>query len=210
MAHGSPHDLRVLLGLRLVGVVETDDLAALTGLTDVEAVRALEAAVDQGEVVRVDGRGGSGWLLTDEAEPEVRRRAQADVEQADARQVVAACTDTFLGVDDRVLEVARHWSWLDGGPRPNDHSDERYDHQVVQSLVDVHHDAAEVCAALGAVMDRFEPYGEHLHAALTHLLEGRGDWFEGDQVRSYVRVCGWLREDLLVSTGRWPDGVRGR
>jgi hypothetical protein len=210
MPHESPLRLRVLIGLRVAGLVETDDLADLTGLSDVQAVRALEAARAEHEVVRMEGSRTSGWQLTDEAEPDVRRQAQADVQDAGATAVLAAATETFVGLDDQVLEVVRHWSWKDGGPRPNDHADEQYDHKVVQSLVDVHHDVAEVCATVSAAVDRFEPYGVHLHAAVEHVLAGRSDWIEGDQVRSYARVAGWLRDDLLISTGRWPDGVRGR
>jgi hypothetical protein len=210
MPHESPLDLRVLLGIRVAGMVETDDLAELTGLTDVQAMRALEVALEHDDVVRVEGRHASGWQLTDEAQAAVRRRAEDDLEQSGAHDVVEALTDRHLELDDQVLDVVRHWQYQDGGVKPNRHDDERYDHKVVQSLVDVHNEVAEVCAGLAQALDRYEPYGLHLHQAVEHLLAGRADWFDGDQVRSYARVSGWLRDDLLVTTGRWPEGVRGR
>ena len=210
MPHESPPDLRVLLGLRVAGLVETDDLAELTGLSDVDAMRALEGALEHHQVVRVERGVTSGWQLADEAEAELRSRARADLDASGARAQVDRLAERHVGLDDQVLEVVRHWSWVDGGPTPNGHADERYDHKVVQSLIDVHQDVAELCAELSGLLSRYEPYGRHLHGAVEHVVAGRADWFDGDRVRSYARVSGWLRDDLLVSTGRWPQGVRGR
>jgi predicted ArsR family transcriptional regulator len=210
MPHESPADLRVLVGLRVAGQVETDDLAELTGLDDVQAMRALEQALERDEVVRVEGRTASGWQLTDEAQAEVRRRVVDDLDASGARGAVEAAADSYAVLDDRVLEVVRTWSWLDGGPRPNDHHDEQYDHKVVQSLIDVHNEVAELVAGLTEHLGRYEPYGRHLHGAVEHVVAGRADWIDGDNVRSYSRVAGWLRDDLLLTTGRWPAGIRGR
>lgn len=218
MAHDSPTDLRVLVALRVAGVVETDDLADVAGLSDVEVMRALEARLAAGEVERVAHGATSGWRLHPswrEGGPDgtgmalvVHRLAEADLDASGQRAAVEAALDRFLPLDDELVPLARRWDWKHGGVRPNDHGDEAYDHEQVQALVDLHHEVAAACAELSSALSRYEPYGVRLHTALEHLLAGRGDWFTGEQVSSYDLVSAQLRADLLLTTGRWPHGLR--
>ena len=200
MAHPTPSDLRVLHALRVKGFAETDLVADLVALPDPEVVGHLEAFQAEGLVQRRDGR-LSGWSLTAEGRAEAARRIQDDLAASGQRPAVDGGYQAFLAVNGQLLEVCTSWQMKDGGMQPNDHTDEGYDHKVVQALVDVHGDAAPICASLGDALERFSPYGVRLHAALERVLAGEGDWFTGPLIDSYHTVWFQLHEDLLVSLG---------
>jgi hypothetical protein len=200
MAYSTPSDLRVLHALRVKGFAETDLVADLAGLPDPEVVGHLETFQAEGLVQRRDGR-LSGWSLTSDGRAEAAQRIQDDLGVSGQQAVVDVGYQAFLAVNRRLLEVCSAWQVKDGGMQPNDHTDESYDHKVVQALVDVHGDAAPICASLGGALERFSPYGVRLHAALERVLAGEGDWFTAPLIDSYHTVWFQLHEDLLVSLG---------
>lgn len=200
MAHETPADLLVLHGLRVKGFAETDVVSALVGLPDAEVVAHLEHAAADGLVQRRDGR-LSGWSLTAEGRAAEAARLAEDLDASGARPRVEAGYRAFLAVNPRLLEVCTRWQMTDGGPTPNDHTDEAYDKAVVGELVDVHAEAAPVCADLGDALARLAAYGDRLHAALQRVLAGEGDWFTAPLIDSYHTVWFQLHEDLLATLG---------
>ena len=200
MAHLTPPDLCVLHGLRVKGFAETDVLAELVALPDPEVVGHLERFGAEGLVQRRDGR-LSGWSLTAEGRTVAEQRVGADLDGAGVRDQVASTYRDFLALNGDLLAVCTAWQMKDGGSVPNDHTDEHYDHKVVQQLVDLHNEVEPVAQQLGVLLARCGRYTGRLHGALAKVLEGQGDFFAGPLVDSYHTVWFQLHEDLLATLG---------
>jgi hypothetical protein len=58
-----------------------------------------------------------------------------------------------------------------------------------------------VCAALAAVLERFDGYGERFATALDRVRGGDLDWFTKPMIDSYHTVWFELHENLLATLG---------
>lgn len=197
-AAASDPDFLVLHALRLKGFAETPVVAARAGLSEDEAARHLEKAAAAGCVTRRDGR-ISGWALTTDGRAKHVELIAAELAASGARPHVEAAYQEFLGINQELLAVCTDWQ-LRNGAR-NDHTDERYDANVVERLVGVDAAVQPTCANLAAVFQRFCDYGPRLAAALRNVEAGEHDWFAKPMIHSYHTVWFELHEDLLSTLG---------
>lgn len=191
----------VLHALRCLGSVPAGRIADAVALPerDVES-ELIDLAVD-GFVSYTPGV-FAGWLLTDQGRTEVARRAVRELADSGARGAVERCYDDFLALNPELLQTCTAWQVRhDLGSQLNDHSDDRYDDQVLRRLVALDEQGQRVCRDLAAVLTRFAPYGYRLAAALHRALAGDTAAVT-DRTDSYHSVWFQLHEDLLVTLDR--------
>lgn len=108
--------------------------------------------------------------------------------------------DLFGPLNTELIRLCSHWQVRPGGV-PNDHSDPRYDWNVIDRLRGLDERAAPLVRRLGNTVTRFGGYRPGLRAALQRLDEGEHEWFTSPRLDSYHTVWMRLHEDLLLALG---------
>lgn len=206
MAIVSPHrsdaQLLVLHGLRLKGIAEAHVLAERVGL-DEPTVRQHLAEFEVSEQVRRrDGR-LSGWSLTPAGRAENERMLRAELDDVDGRAVVSEQYERFRSLNVDFLGLCTLWQLRDveGNQVLNDHSDPRYDREIVESLESMHAEAVPICDELRRLLQRFDRYRDRFGSALGRVRAGETDWFTKPILDSYHTVWFELHEDFLATLG---------
>jgi hypothetical protein len=192
-------ELLALLGLRLHGFASADAVAEVVRVEVALVEEVLHRGRDLGWVRHREGR-MTGWSLTPQGRSEGERRLAAQLEARGCRPVVEACYARFRTLNVEVLAACTDWQ-LRAPTTVNDHLDAAYDAAVVDRLARLHVRAQQVCDDLGAALERFEPYGHRLHAALARVRAGDREWFTGVRIPSYHAVWFELHENLLATLG---------
>ena len=197
----------VVHALKVKGLASAEDLAEITGRTDLAPV--LDELTAEGLVKLRTGRVG-GYALTKEgrgAHPQLVAAAVTDGEKAG----LGAAYEAFLPVNGRFKEVCTRWQMRPGpdGAQPNDHSDAAYDAAVVEELGAVHEDAVRALAPAAEASPRFARYTERFTAALERVRGGDQAAFARPMSHSYHDVWMELHEDLLLTLGRERDAADG-
>ena len=109
--------------------------------------------------------------------------------------------ERFLPLNAEFLRLCHDWQ-VRPGELPNDHSDARYDWEVLDRLHAFDERAAVVVRRIGRDVPRFEPYPGRLRAALRRVDEGEHEWFTSPRIDSYHTVWMHVHEDLLLALGR--------
>lgn len=198
MAAASDPGFLVLHALRLKGFADTSVVAALTRLTEDEAIDYLEKADSAGEATRREGR-ISGWALTQEGRAKHGDQIAAELDDTAARAAVTDAYRRFKEINHELLTVCTDWQ-LRGGVL-NDHGDPDYDASVIERLADVDAAVRPICDDLADALVRFESYGPRFSSALERVQAGEHEWFAKPMIDSYHTVWFELHEDLLVTLG---------
>jgi len=201
MSHPSAERLLTLHGLRLSGLAPADRLAGRYALAPEVVDGLLADAGDQG-LVRHRDRPLTGWILTPEGRRADARLLADELRSAGVRPVVEAAYLDIRRLSTAMLGIRLDWETRDPAAYGrNDHTDAAYDASVIARLVELHSDAAPVCARLAAALDRFGPYGPRFEAALTRVQANEVDWLTHPLIDSYHTVWFELHEDLLSTLG---------
>lgn len=195
----------IVHALRVKGLATAEDLAAVTGRTDLEPV--LAELVDAGLLRLRSGR-VSGYALTKEgreAHPALLGAAVTDGERAGATKAY----DAFLPVNGRFKQVCTRWQVRDGGSQPNDHTDAEYDARVVGELAEVHAEVVEALAPAVEASERFARYPVRFASALERVRGGEVAAFARPMSASYHDVWMELHEDLMLTLGRKRSSADG-
>lgn len=154
--------------------------------------------VDAGWATSANGR----VAITPAGRTEAETRARATGAAAD---VAETAYRAFLPLNARLLKVCHDWQLQRGGV-PNDHTDEAYDHKVIDRLHQVHGAARRLLLEpLAASLPRFGAYEAQFVAALTKLDAGDRTWFASPVCASYHTVWMHFHEDLLLASGHSRD-----
>lgn len=193
-------ELQALHGLAVKNAGTAASVAALLGREPEEVGAALQGQVEAGRVLSARGTfmvtpSGRTWL--DEQYPEVFSAYREDADVAEA-------AERFERVNRDLLSLLTDWQSMPaGGERvPNDHSDQAYDHAIIDRLGDLHERAAKLVDRLARPEPRLAVYGQRLEAAYDKVLAGQPDFVSGVRVDSYHIVWHELHEDLLRMLGR--------
>lgn len=194
----------VLHGLRCLGAVPASRIAEAVRLPLAEVESEL---IDLGVAGLVGYTPGSfaGWTLTDDGRQTLADRLVRELDTTGARPAVEDAHRVFGDLNPEVLEACTAWQLRSDQPdRLNDHTDDAYDARVLRRLSALDRRGQALCADLAAVLARFEPYGDRLHAALERARSGDTAAVT-DRTDSYHAVWFQLHEDLLVTLGipRW-------
>jgi hypothetical protein len=139
---------------------------------------------------------GQAWL--EERYPEAYEAFRANPEATDAY-------GRFESLNREVLALFTDWQMVPaaGGERvPNDHSDEEYDHKVIDRLGALHERAERTIDRFAALDGRLATYSRRLDDAYDKVLAGELDFVSGARIDSYHTVWFELHEDLLRMLGR--------
>jgi hypothetical protein len=120
---------------------------------------------------------------------------------SDEQQAAQRGYERFLPLNREFLRLCHDWQ-VRPGEVPNDHSDARYDWEILDRLHAFDERAAVVVRRIGRDVPRFEPYQPRLRAALARVGEGEHEWFTSPRIDSYHTVWMHVHEDLLLALGR--------
>jgi hypothetical protein len=202
MPFASESDSLVLLGLRLRGFAEADELSDRLGMALDDVAKFLDVFERDGLVRHRPGAMG-GWTLTVEGRAEGERRAAAELEASGARSLVEDAYRTFRAQNPGLLQLCTDWQLRGSSDEnaPNDHRDEAYDADVIARLVSTDAVVQPVCRQLAGALERFAGYGDRFAQALERVRKGEKDWFTKPTIDSYHTVWFELHENLLATLG---------
>ena len=194
-------ELLALHGLAVKKAGGPAAVADVLGRDESEVAPALDAAVANGRAIGARGTfmvtpAGRSWL--DERYPEEYAEFRANPE-------ATAAYERFERVNRELLKLMTDWQMVPsaGGQRvPNDHSDEHYDHGIVDRLGALHERAEKVLGRFSELDPRLSVYTKRLDDAYDKVLSGQHEWVSGAKIDSYHTVWFELHEDLLRMLGR--------
>jgi hypothetical protein len=207
VGHPSDHRFLVLHGLRLKGFGEPPAIGAAVGLDAGTVEERLPELAEEELVVRRDGR-LAGWSLTREGRSRQQQLAAEELVETGTAWGVRAAYVRFLDVNGDLLAVCTDWQ-VRGGTL-NDHSDARYDGEVIDRLRAVASTVQPIVADLTDLLDRYGPYGPRFSGALERVAAGDQDYITKPIIDSFHTIWFELHEDLLTSLGieRSQEGAR--
>jgi len=194
-------ELLALHGLAVKKAGGPAAVAAILGRDEAEIAPALDGAVESGRAIGAKGTymltpAGRAWL--DDRYPEAFAEFRADPE-------ASAAYERFERVNRELLALFTDWQMVPsaGGERvPNDHSDERYDHGIIDRLGAQHERAEKILDRFAGLEQRLAIYRTRLDDAYDRVLAGEHDYVSAPRIDSYHTVWFELHEDLLRMLGR--------
>lgn len=204
MALVSAPELLVLHGLRILGMADTGRIAARFHLAGDHVEELLLDYQANGWVRRVGFADVSGWTLSDAGGEEGSRLVAAELNEAGAGGTVAAAHASFVQLNARFLEVITKWQIRPTLGQPmaaNDHTDWRWDTDVLKSLAGLTQRLQPIGDELAAALSRFAGYPERLAAALSRVDRGERRWVDAPKIDSCHTVWFELHEDLIATLG---------
>jgi hypothetical protein len=204
VVHVSSSELLVLHAVRVKGMADVATVAerfALDGGLVMDLLLDYEAF---GWVTRVRFADLDGWALTATGRMENERRLADELDRTATRSEVIAAHEAFIVLNSHFLAAVTKWQIR---PTPtdalaaNDHSDTRWDQQVLDDLHDLARGLRPVGAQLTATLERFAGYPERYAAALDRADRAERAWVTQPKIDSCHTVWMELHEDLLATLG---------
>jgi hypothetical protein len=199
----TPADL-ALHGVRVLGFPTASRLAGRYGL-DVGVVQELLLDHEaRGWVRQLSFAGTSGWSLTDDGSRENEVRLAAELDKASARDVAADIHQRFLPLNERLGRACTNWQIRPDRGDPmafNDHTDPRWDDQVLRNLTSLADAFGQLCDQLTDRLTRFDGYAHRYAAAVRRAQGGQHAWIDAPDRDSCHTVWVQFHEDLLATLG---------
>lgn len=198
--HNDQFTFDVLHSLRVKGLSSDEVLSALSGVSAEGLPAILDPLVEQGLVVRREGR-MAGSMLTPVGKTEHLRLLAQDPATVGAADALTVFYERFLPINSDFKKVCQRWQMRSEGT-PNDHSDPGYDAQVVDQLAQTDEQLRASLRELADTLPRFGRYLPRLSAALGRVRAGDNASFARPMYDSYHDIWMELHQDLILSTGR--------
>jgi hypothetical protein len=194
----------VLHAVRIKGMATAAEIARRFPVHPAEAEELLLDHEASGHVRRVEFTDLRGWSLTERGRTEDERLLAGELEEASAHAVVDEAHSAFVPLNSRFLETITRWqirptSW--DAMAANDHSDWRWDEQVLGSLAGLSRRLRPVEERLTGSLARFGGYTDRFAAALARVDRGERKWVDEPRIDSCHTVWFELHEDLLATLG---------
>ena len=193
-------ELLALHGLAVKKAGRAAAVADILGRDESEVESALDVAVSNGHAISAKGTfmvtpTGRSWLVEQYPVAYADLRANPDATDAYER---------FERVNRELLRLFTEWQMMPAGNEriPNDHSDEAYDHAIIDRLGALHERGLKSLERFAALDARLGEYIRRLESAYDRVLAGDIDFVSGVKVDSYHTVWFELHEDLLRMLGR--------
>ena len=204
MAFVSSADLLVLHGVRIKGMADTNAVSRRYSLDADTVDELLLDHESRGWVRRVGFADVSGWALTEPGREQDNRSLAVELAQAGVRDSVAQAHAAFVELNSRFLTAITNWQIrpIPGDPLAvNDHSDWRWDENVLKSLAGLSRSMRPIGDQLADDLSRFGGYPDRFGAALERVDRGQRNWVDGSRIDSCHTVWFELHEDLLSTLG---------
>lgn len=183
-----PTDLDLLQVLRIKGVAGEATVAeSLCAAPDVVAARLRE--LTEATLVKEAHGPVAGWMLTPGGLDVHAERARAL--RAAAGGDVELGYETFLELNAAVKEVTSEWQERGGDPE-----------DVLETLDELHEQAAEGLAIAAREVPRFGVYADRLAYALQRARAGDERFIDDPLLPSFHTVWFECHEDFLLTLGR--------
>lgn len=193
-------ELLALHGLAVKKAGSAAAVAEILGRPEEEIATALDAAAAGGRVLAAKEMfmatpAGRAWL--DEQYPVAFAELRANPE-------ATAAYERFERINSSLLSLFTDWQMVPAGNErvPNDHSDPKYDHDIIDKLGALHERAHRPLQQFAELVPRLAEYLRRLEAAYDKALAGEHEWVSGARIDSYHTVWFELHEDLLRMLGR--------
>ena len=200
----SSADDLVLHGPRVLGFASPSRVATRFGLdADFVAERLLDYEA-RGWVRHSAFDSSSGWSLTDSGRTENERRLRLELDEARARDRVAAAHATFVPLNRRLSTACTNWQIRPTRTDPmelNDHTDWAWDETVLKTLAHLGGALSQLCDTLTQCLQRFDGYADRFSSALANVDAGQRRWVDSPEVDSCHTVWVQFHEDLLATLG---------
>lgn len=194
----------VLHGVRVLGFPTAERVA---GRYDLDLSLTTEMLLDyeaQGWTRHLSFGDFAGWSLTEAGKTENETRLAAELDRADARDVVDGLHSEFLPLNERLGVACTDWQLR---PLPsdsmaiNDHTDLKWDTRVLHELTELGAAFGDLCELISRHLTRFSGYADRYSAALTLAQSGDTRWIDGPDRDSCHLVWIQFHEDLLATLG---------
>ncbi len=204
MAYESTVADLVLHGVRILGFPTAARVAGRYGLDLSLTTETLLDYEAQGLTRHLSFGDFAGWSLTEAGKTEDEARLAAELDRADARDVVNDLHAGFLPFNERLGVACTDWQLrpLPSDPMAvNDHTDQKWDARVLRELTEVGAAFADLCELLSRHLSRFDGYAGLYSAALARARSGDTRWIDGPDRDSCHLVWIQFHEDLLATLG---------
>jgi hypothetical protein len=195
MGHPSTPQFQTFHALRIKGFADVGTLSDMSALASIEVEVHLGDLSGNGFAVFRETR--ELWQLTPEGRVAHVEHLEVDLEGIDPVEVLGDPYATFLDHNTEFKALCGDWQLREG--EPNDHSDPKYDADVIERLDDLHGRADPIVAEIGELLDRYRPYSNRLGSVLVRVQGGESNMFTGVMCGSYHDVWMELHEDLILS-----------
>lgn len=182
--------------LRIKGFSKSDTLAEIVAL-DVDVVEKHLQDL-QAEEMAMFREARSLWQLTPTgraAHPEVLAKDIAGLDLDSLKPHY----HNFLEINDTFKHLCGDWQLRDGAP--NDHSDAKYDKEIIQRLMKLHSNAEPIVSTMATIVPRLSPYVPRLDSTCKMVVGGANNMFTGVMCGSFHDVWMELHEDLILTQG---------
>ncbi len=199
-------DIRILQAIRLKGRVGPRDLIDPLGVDISQVENLLRPLTRDGLVEEVAGR----VRLTTSGR--IRRASLLTAErEAIDQAVLTEARHEFDAYNATFKQLVSDWQLIDG-ERPNDHTDDEYDHRITQRLRGLHDPFLELVVRLGVIAALLSEYPRRFTAAFDKFAAGERPWLSAPMIDSYHTVWFELHENLLELAGlsRAGEAAAGR
>jgi len=205
MTRQSPVELLTVHAVRLLGVAQSEAVAARFGLdreTTDELLLDFESVgwVKQGRFTQ-----SGGWSLTDAGRRINEKMLGDELTATGARDVVESAHAAFEPLNARFQQTVTRWQVRPTQADPlarNDHTDFRWDDRVIDDLGSLVLRVVPVCDRLREALARFDGYSNRLESAHALARDGEVRWIDEVGLDSCHAIWFELHEDLLATTGR--------
>jgi hypothetical protein len=182
--------------LRIKGFSKSDTLSEIVAL-DVDVVEKHLQDL-QAEEMAMFREARSLWQLTPAgraAHPEVLAKDIAGLDLDSLKPHY----HNFLEINDTFKHLCGDWQLRDGAP--NDHSDAKYDKEIIQRLTKLHGNAEPIVSRMATIVPRLSPYVPRLDSTCKLVVGGANNMFTGVMCGSFHDVWMELHEDLILTQG---------
>lgn len=193
-------DVLVLHGLAVKKAGSAEGTAAVVGVDEQDAGRVLGEACDAGHAMEAKGK----YMLTPQGRQWLDEQYPSACAELRENDEFVGAYEKFEEINREILDLFTRWQTIEVGGRsvPNDHTDEEYDHGIIDELGDLHERALPVLDGFASAEPRYEIYRDRLTSAYDNVLEGEKDYVSGARIDSYHTVWFELHEDILRMLGR--------
>ncbi|MEI7507326.1 MAG: MarR family transcriptional regulator [Actinomycetes bacterium] len=182
--------------LRIKGFSKSETLAEIVALDVAVVDQHLQEL--QAEEMAMFREARSLWQLTPAGRAAHPEALAKDVAGLDL-DALKPHYHSFLEINDTFKHLCGDWQLRDGAP--NDHSDDKYDQEVIKRLVTLHDGAKPVVSSMATIVPRLSPYVPRLDSTCKLVVGGANNMFTGVMCGSFHDVWMELHEDLILSQG---------